>query len=173
VKPEEAEVEWDAQIKKILDTGVTVSHLDGHMLCYQRTSRLFTAAFTLARKHGIPLISPFMQELMPAEMKRYLPLSSYTGIYMLAKGVEETLENRTTSYWKMLGSLPPGIHYIYSHHGWEPPDGKITGDLDIRIDDYKFWTSELTKETLTRKGYVMIGCRPLKEDFGWRISSSS
>ncbi len=34
VVPAEAEAEWDAQIKKILDAGLEVTHLDSHMGCY-------------------------------------------------------------------------------------------------------------------------------------------
>jgi hypothetical protein len=171
VRPEEAQAEWDAQIRKIVDAGVTVSHLDGHMGCYFLSPQLFTAAFALARKYRVPLISPYLPGQMPADVKKFFPLSSYTGIYTLAGGVKETPENRAEAYWKMLGELAPGIHYIYSHHGWEPPDEAITGDLGLRIDDNKFWTADETGERLAGKGCVVIGCTPLKEDFQAALSN--
>jgi predicted glycoside hydrolase/deacetylase ChbG (UPF0249 family) len=164
VKPEEARAEWDAQIGKVVDAGLNVTHLDSHMGCYFQTPELFAAAYALAKKYKVPLIAAFPTGQMPEAERKFLPLSSYSGIYRLS-GMEETLENRTRTYWTMLGELEPGIHYIFSHHGWVPPGGKITGDLDLRIDDYGFWSSPETKKRLAEKGFVMIGCAPLREDF--------
>jgi hypothetical protein len=165
VVPEEAAAEFGAQIQRILDTGLTLSHLDSHMGCYFLTPRLYLAAYDLAKKHGVPLISPGMPGPTPPGESLHFPVSSYGGIYRLPGGQEETLSNRTVAYRRMIQSLPPGVHYIYSHHGWVPPDGAITGDLDLRINDYKFWTDEETKGWLSAGGYVMIGCLPLKETF--------
>jgi hypothetical protein len=77
----------------------------------------------------------------------------------------ETLENRTAAYWKMFDEFKPGIHYLFTHQGWEPADKVITGDLDLRINEYKFWTSAETKRKLVEKGYIVIGCAPVKADF--------
>jgi len=164
VIPAEAEVEWDAQIKKILDAGLEVTHLDSHMGCYFRTHELFTAAYKVSKKYKIPLISPSMNNQIPADEKKYFSITSYTGIYRL-NNQAETIENRTAAYWKKLGDLKPGIHYFYTHQGFEPADKVITGDLDLRIDETKFWTSEETKRKLAEKGFIVIGCAPLKADF--------
>ncbi len=164
VKPEEASVEWEAQIRKVLDAGITVTHLDSHMGCYFQNAGLFKAAFALAKKYGLPLIAPFPGGLLPISERKLLTLSSYSGIYRL-NGMQENPENRAKAYWTMLGEYEPGIHYIYSHHAWEPPNKKISGDLDLRINDYTFWSDTETKKTLAKKGYVMIGCAALKEDF--------
>ncbi len=65
----------------------------------------------------------------------------------------------------MLGDLKPGIYYIFTHQSFEPADKKITGDLDLRIDESKFWSSEETKKKLNEMGIVVIGCAPLKAEF--------
>jgi hypothetical protein len=145
VIPGEAAVEWDAQIKKVIDAGINVTHIDSHMGCYFVSQELYIAAFNLAKKYKIPL-------------------TLYTGIYRL-QNKDETLENRAAAYWQMIGGFKPGIYYLFSHQGWEPPNKVISGDLDLRINDYKFWTSEDTKKQLIEKGYIMIGCAPLKEEF--------
>lgn len=160
----EAEIEWDAQIKKIIDAGINVTHIDSHMGCYFLSSTLYAKALGLAKKYRIPMISSFMEGSISQDEKKFFLLSTYTGIYRL-ENKKETLENRASAYWKMLEGFKPGIHYLYTHQGWEPSDKVITGDLDLRINEYKFWTSEDTKKKLAEKGYIVIGCAPLKEEF--------
>lgn len=162
VKPEEAAVEWEAQIKKVVDAGVSFSHIDSHMGCYFLSRALLMAAYNLAVKYRVLLISGFIPGQMPSSLRGFFPFSSYTGIYTLGND-EETLENRTAAYWQLLGKLQPGIHYLFSHQGLEPPDKSISGDLGLRINDYKFWTSEATHAELAARGIVMISCALLKK----------
>jgi chitin disaccharide deacetylase len=164
VVPAEAEAEWDAQIKKILDAGIEVTHLDSHMGCYFQTQELFNTAFKLAKKYKIPLINYSSNEQIPPDEKKFFLVSSYTGVYRIDNETE-TLENRTAAYWKMLGDLKPGIHYIFTHQSFEPANKVITGDMDLRINETKFWTSEATKRKLAEMGIIVIGCVPLKADF--------
>ena len=49
---EEVEREWDAQIQKVRDCGIELTHLDGHKHV-QMLPGLFEIALRLARKHGI------------------------------------------------------------------------------------------------------------------------
>jgi chitin disaccharide deacetylase len=164
VVPAEAEAEWDAQIKKILDAGLEVTHLDSHMGCYFQSKELYAAAYRLSKKYGIPLISPIVDGYIPQDERKFFSIASYGGIYRL-NNEAETLENRAAAYWKMLGEFKPGIHYLYTHQGFEPANKIITGDIDLRINETKFWSSEGTKKKLAEKGYVIIGCAPVKADF--------
>lgn len=164
VIPDEASVEWDAQIKKIIDAGINITHLDSHMGCYFLSSNLFIKAYKLAKKHKVLLISSFNYIQIPREEKKFFLLTSYTGIYTLMNK-EETVENRAEAYWKMFSEFKPGIYYLYTHQCLEPSDKKITGDLDLRIDEFKFWTGDDTKRKLKEKGYVVISCIPLREEF--------
>ncbi len=163
VIPAEASAEWESQINKIIDAGINVTHLDSHMGCYFQTSELFKAAYNLAKKYKVPLISTFYGQI-PQEEKKFLLVTSYSGIYRL-ENKEETLENRAEAYWKMLSEFKPGIHYLFTHQGLEPSDKRITGDLDLRINESKFWTGEDTKKKLKEKGYEVISCIPIKEEF--------
>jgi chitin disaccharide deacetylase len=171
VIPAEAEAEWDAQIKKIVDTGIKVTHLDSHMGCYFATPELFAAAFRLSKKYQIPLISPSANNMIPADEKKYFSITSYTGIYRL-NNQAETVENRAAAYWSMLGSFTPGIYYLFTHQGFEPADKIITGDLDLRIDESKFWSSGETKKQMAERGYVVIGCAPLKAEYQKALKNS-
>ncbi len=133
------------------------------MACYFQSPVLLSAAYALAKKYRVPLISPFIPGWNSITGGGLFPVSSYSGIYRL-EGKEETLGNRAEAYWKLLGGFKPGVHYIYSHHAWEPSNG-MTGDMDLRINDYLFWTGAETRKRLSTEGYIMIGCGPLKKDF--------
>jgi chitin disaccharide deacetylase len=52
---QEVEMEWDAQIQKVRDAGITPTHLDGHKHV-QMLPGLFEVALRLAKKHGIAAI---------------------------------------------------------------------------------------------------------------------
>ncbi len=51
----EVEDEWDAQIQKIIDAGITPTHLDGHKHVHMLPG-LFEIAVRLAKRHGIGAI---------------------------------------------------------------------------------------------------------------------
>ncbi len=163
VIPAEALEEWEAQIKKIIDAGIDITHLDSHMGCYFQSAELFVTAYNLAKKYRVPLISPFYNQV-PLKEKIFFLLTSYTGIYRI-ENKDETLENRAEAYWKMFSKFKPGIYYLFTHQGFEPSDKKITGDLDLRINEFKFWTGDDTKRMIKEKGYEVISCVPLREEF--------
>ena len=52
---EEVETEWDAQIQKVRDAGITPTHLDGHKHVHMLPG-LFEIALKLAKRHGIGAI---------------------------------------------------------------------------------------------------------------------
>jgi predicted glycoside hydrolase/deacetylase ChbG (UPF0249 family) len=55
VRIDEVELEWDAQIQKIRDARIQLTHLDGHKHVHMLPG-LFEAALRLAKKHGIGAI---------------------------------------------------------------------------------------------------------------------
>jgi chitin disaccharide deacetylase len=164
VKPEEAAVEWEAQLAKVMNAGLAVSHLDSHMGSYFNTPALFQAAFALARKYGIPLIASYTPGPMPPEWKNLFGVSSYSGIYSL-NGPAETPENRAAAYWAKFAGLTPGVHYLFTHQGQPVPKNELVGDMDLRINEGQFWNDPQTAKKLGEKGIVLIGCEPLKKQF--------
>jgi len=66
--PGEVEREWDAQIGKVRDAGITPTHLDGHKHVHMIPG-LFEIALRLAKRHGIPAIrisheSPLLRDAL-------------------------------------------------------------------------------------------------------------
>lgn len=58
---EEVEREWDAQIRRVKDAGISPTHLDGHKHVHMLPG-LFEVALRLARKHGIGAIRIALEE---------------------------------------------------------------------------------------------------------------
>lgn len=53
INVEEVYCEWDAQIKKILDAGISITHIDGHQHLHM-WNKFFPIAVSLAKKYKIP-----------------------------------------------------------------------------------------------------------------------
>jgi hypothetical protein len=161
VRPAEARLEWEAQVRKAQAAGIRVTHLDSHMACYFQSRELFRAALEVATKCRVPLVSPHIPWCLSAQEEALLLVDSYVGIYQL-EGKEETLENRAEAYRRLLGELRPGLHYVYTHHGRPQPPGaaEAPGDLDIRIDEFDFWTGELSERLLRELGELK--CRRIR-----------
>lgn len=162
VSSEEARIEWDAQVRKVLDAGVGISHLDSHMGCYFENRGLYLAALELAKKYGVPLISPSIPPYSGRSAGAHFSVESYGGIYTLPNGAEETLENRTAAYRELFSRLDPGIHYLFTHHGL--PVEQPEGDLPLRIDEFEFWTGE-APALLKEYGIGRSGLAPVAERF--------
>jgi chitin disaccharide deacetylase len=164
VKASEAEMEWDAQIRKALNSGVKITHLDGHMGCYLMSPDFFAKALELSKKYKIPLISPYIPDFVSKDDRKYLLISDYTGIYTIY-GKEESFENRVNAYSKLLENLKPGIHYIYSHLADKNSAVEsVLGDYQLRINDMKFFR-EKASGILEDRGYHTISCKNLYEEY--------
>jgi predicted glycoside hydrolase/deacetylase ChbG (UPF0249 family) len=170
VRPEEAKIEWEAQIRKVLDAGLHVSHLDGHMGCYLHSRESFLAALDLAKQFQVPLIASNMHADIPPEDRDLFGTASYTGVWRMG-GAEETLENRTQAYRQLFESLSPGIHYIWTHQGRPIPDSEELGDLDLRINDYDFWTGGAADGLVDELGLEVIDCSSLEKRFREALAS--
>jgi hypothetical protein len=149
VAPAEARLEWEAQVRKALEAGVRVTHLDSHMGCYFQSRELFRAALEVARSNRIPLISPYIPGYVSGREEGLGLVASYVGIYQL-EGMPETLANRAGAYRRLLGGLAPGRHYLFTHHACPQPrdSGEVPEDLAIRADELAFWTGELSARLL-------------------------
>jgi predicted glycoside hydrolase/deacetylase ChbG (UPF0249 family) len=164
VRPDEARIEWEAQLRKALDAGVRVTHLDSHMGCYFLTDELFAAGRQIAEEYQIPMITPYIPHRMSTRDRQMFALASYGGIYRL-RDAEETFENRSQAYLEFLKGLSPGIHYIYTHHAPTNTTDPTLGDLPLRINDYAYWTGEESRRHLDELGIQLVGASVLREPF--------
>ena len=153
----------DSPLRKVKDAGIKISHLDSHMGCYFLTPELFQVAFDLSRQYKIPLMAAYYPT-MPKAWKNYLPVTGYLGIYSIP-GKKETLENRTEAYRNKFQSLQPGVYYFFTHQGILPAGRRPYGDLDLRVNEYKFWSGKEKTAMLKEMGLSVKPFSALKNVF--------
>jgi predicted glycoside hydrolase/deacetylase ChbG (UPF0249 family) len=171
-KRKDMECEMEAQIKKVLDTGLKPSHLDHHMSIYGHPDFL-SILIGLSRKYKIPMHLPgqrryklpfIKNNIFSLRRRGYVFPDTQMGIY------HKEEQKLTLDFWKAryhdyLRSLKPGVHIIKVHIAFQTKELQdITGlhDAAIRQIDYDVWTSDDTKKLAEELGITFIGYRPLQ-----------
>ena len=141
----EVEIEWDAQIRRVRDSGIVPTHLDGHKHVHMLPG-LFEIALRLAKKHGIAGIrvshesSKLRAALSAGEEQRASVLLKQgmqaRGLKLLASDAREKAERSgiaTADYFcgiaqtgaltkegvaRLLRSLPEGTTELMCHPGY-------------------------------------------------------
>jgi chitin disaccharide deacetylase len=162
LKIDEARLELEAQVQKLVDAGIKPKHLDSHMGLVFNTPALMGMYRDLAIKYDVALAlpeSPYFDPMRAALAAASLGSSvSLVGIYDLPGGAKETPENRRDAYAALLSSLKPGLNHLYSHPA--PPTDAVKaayGDYAIRNDDYALFMSADWKDLLARKNIELAG----------------
>ena len=141
---EEVEREWDAQIKKVCDTGIRPTHLDGHKHVHMLPG-LFEIAVRLARRYGITAIrisheeSSLRAALATGAARASVVMKQGVqarGLKLLARdareqaqraglatadyfcGIAQTGELTKTGVLRLLQILPEGTTELMSHPGY-------------------------------------------------------
>jgi chitin disaccharide deacetylase len=172
-KEKEMALELEAQINKVIETGLKPSHIDYHMnFAYHR--KCFPIIMELSRNFNLPLRVPknrryklpfVKNNLSSLRKKGYVYPDTRKGIYMM-EGENQSLEYRKAKYHRHLRSLKPGVHNIPVHIAFQTKELEdIMGfhDSSIRQIDYDVWTSNDTKEFAEKLGIIFIGYRPLQQ----------
>ncbi len=145
LRMEEVEREWDAQIRKIRESGIAPTHLDGHKHVHMLPG-LFELALRLAKKHGIRAIRVANEEASlrsalaaGAAQKRGVVLKQGVrawGLNLLARearkmaeregiatseyfcGITQTGELTREGLEEFLEKLPEGTTELMCHPGY-------------------------------------------------------
>ncbi|MBN1498811.1 MAG: ChbG/HpnK family deacetylase [Spirochaetes bacterium] len=155
---EEVRMEFEAQIKKLSDSGVRLTHLDSHMGLVFNNQELLQIYIDLARKYNLAVALPastyFDKTRKVLEESNLQASSSYDGIYDLH---EENIKNRTDAYRKKIRRLSAGVNYMYSH---PMPDResvrKKYDDYNIRINDFSLFMSKEWKKMLKENNVELV-----------------
>jgi chitin disaccharide deacetylase len=150
----EVEREWDAQIRKVLETGIQPTHVDGHKHV-QMLPGLFEIALKLAKTHGIRAIRVSHEE---SKLRTVLASGSgqktgvafkqgvqARGLKLLARDARKMADHAglaTTDYFcgiahtgvltreglgHFLESLPDGTTELMCHPGYADEELRATG----------------------------------------------
>lgn len=172
-KREDINMELEAQINKVIDAGLPLSHIDHHMDFYYNPV-LFADVMELSRKYNLCMRVwrrrkyklPFIDNnLNSLRRKGYVFPDTQMGIYMMGYH-NQSLNLRKKKYFEYLRSLKPGVHNIKVHIALQTNELQIimgAHDSSIRQIDYDVWCSDDTKYLAEELGILFIGFKPLQE----------
>ena len=180
----EVEREWDAQITKIKNAGISPTHLDGHKHVHMLPG-LFGVALRLARKHGVGAIRIAHEEsrlralLSSRGGKNGVQLKQGVqarGLKLLAQDAREMAERAgivATDYFcgiaqtgvmtregveRLLGGLPNGTTELMCHPGYvdEELQGTPTRLQGSRQEELEILTAISIRKLVATKGIRLI-----------------
>ena len=166
--PEQAYIEARAQIKKALDAGIDVTHIDSHMGTLQYNEAYFQVYRRLAKEFDLPMRMG-SQELLAAQGGGHQrgQLDSDGTIYpdYLIYGARKKDES-VRDYWKReLNSLKPGVTELFIHASVPGDEIKnITNTWEDRATEYELFTRDPeVRRILETQGVKRIGFRALRD----------
>jgi predicted glycoside hydrolase/deacetylase ChbG (UPF0249 family) len=185
----EVEIEWDAQIQKVRDSGIEPTHLDGHKHVHMLPG-LFEIALRLAKRHSIGAIRIALEDsslrtalasgkkqrngvvMRQGVQARGLKLIARDAREQAARagiatadyfcGIAQTGELTLDGLKKFLKSLPEGTTELMCHPGYADAALKKTA---TRLQDSRQAELEILRDTEVRNLVASQGIRLI--DYGF------
>ncbi|MFW5713066.1 MAG: polysaccharide deacetylase family protein [Brevefilum sp.] len=172
-----AVAELDLQIKRALEAGMTLTHIDTHMGSVAHP-KLIPGYVQLSTKYGLPPMIPRMsaEELMAGEdvdevtakmIAEMIGTLEEMGMPLLdhLSGLSlEDAADRLEQAKSALSALKPGLTHFIIHPSKDTPElRQITDSWDCRVADYETFTSEAMRDFVRDEGIQVIGYQALKE----------
>lgn len=162
---DEALLEMEAQIIKVLDTGYKPSHLDFHMGTVYQNPELLNGIMDMAKKYQIPMITaPFMYSVYRRMLNEKFLLFNYVNcIYKIDGEENDPLEVRKQTYMNELKSMRPGLNMFLIHPAYTEDTGNWLEMPYIRSGDYEVWNDPEVKAYAEELGIKFISYKPIAE----------
>lgn len=170
-RPAEVEAECRAQIRKALDAGVEVSHLDLHMHALALDPVLFETYLKLAREFDLPArFLPTREETRDAQRARF-DAEGILTVDRLWPGGALPGETVAQVWERVLRALRPGVNELYIHAACEHPEMEaLTGPTPMRtgwrdrVEEYRLFTTDPgMRQLLEQLGIRLIRWRDLRD----------
>ncbi|WP_236822596.1 polysaccharide deacetylase family protein [Andreprevotia sp. IGB-42] len=168
-KPEEVKREILAQIAKVQAAGLTVTHLDGHMLFWRGSKAFIDIYAGLARETGIPTISQFagmsfeQQLALNQGIQKDLGVVTPDTFTMLYNPALRRAGMRFPGYDNVLASLPAGVNHLIIHPAEDSPGAReAIADLQLRLSDFDVWNGPEVHKVIQQKKLKLTNYLPLK-----------
>jgi chitin disaccharide deacetylase len=166
--PDEAAIEARAQIRKALDAGIDVTHLDSHMGALQYDMRYHAVYRALANEFDLPIrmgSQDMLATLGGGHLRAELDADGVVYPDYLIHGDRQQGES-VDAYWRrQLSNLKPGVTELYIHPALAGEEMKhITNSWQERDTEYRLFTEdESIRALLKEQGVTVIGWRPLRD----------
>jgi predicted glycoside hydrolase/deacetylase ChbG (UPF0249 family) len=166
--PAQAEIEARAQVRKALDRGIDVTHLDSHMGALQYDMRYHAVYRRLAKEFDLP-IRMGNQDLLASMGGGHLrgELDADGTIYPdYLIHQQRKASEAVDVYWKrMIAELRPGVTELYIHPAVAGEEMQhITGSWKERDSEYHLFTDDASvRQLIAQRGVKLIGWRALRD----------
>jgi predicted glycoside hydrolase/deacetylase ChbG (UPF0249 family) len=146
--PEDVAIELRAQIERVRQTGLHLTHLDGHMFCYEAEvggAALLEVAEALAHAYRLPL------------RRRSPPADPAPGVHMLWKEIAD-VEDRCAYYADFLAEFRGPLAELIIHPGKDLASMRefsTTGER--RLADYRFFSGDQFHELVRAHDIAVVG----------------
>lgn len=171
---DEAVLEFEAQILKVLRAGLRPTHMDAHYGNYYDSTTLAKQVIKLSRRYNLPM-KP--HRLHRDKMRRagfVFPDSMWMFFRLYGEKFFPDIRKKTFDNW--LKELQPGVHELVIHPSHMSSEwSKIVGDFNsyMRLGDYEYWTDPETKVLAEKLGIIFIGYRELQILQGKKMGMST
>lgn len=167
--PEQALVEGRAQIRKAMEAGIDITHLDSHMGTLQYSEKYFYEVYIpLAKEFDLP-VRMGSQDLLAQfgypDMRERVRREGILFPDYLIHGGRKPGES-VTQYWKrVLRELKPGVTELYIHPALATEEmPHITGSWRERAEEFRLFTTDTEIRRIVREqGIHLIGWRPIRD----------
>lgn len=166
--PEEAGIEARAQIRKALDAGIDVTHLDSHMGALQYDMRFHQVYRALAKEFDLPIRmgnQELLEKLGGGHLRAELDADGTVYPDYLIHGERKPGEPVDVYWRRMLSTLKPGVTELYIHPALAGDEMQhITNSWQERDTEYHLFTDDVGIRTLLAGQDVkIIGWRRLRD----------
>jgi predicted glycoside hydrolase/deacetylase ChbG (UPF0249 family) len=166
--PQEALIEGRAQIKKALDAGIPVTHIDSHMGTVQTNPEYLKSYIQLAIEFNLPLrmaSQATMEKFGFPDLRKQFEAK---GLVFSDYFVYDELENYkdVKPFWTgILKNLKPGVTELFIHAAKMSEELKaITHSAEKRSQEAAAFTSDPDiRKLIQDEQIILIGYRPLLE----------
>jgi len=164
---DEAEAELRAQIEKAVAAGVDVTHLDSHMGTLQLRADYHEIYARLANDYRVPIRLASRRRMGTDGMGAILDQLDAFGVvtpdHLVFNGPSSAPE--TDTYWtNLLRTLKPRVTEILCHPALAREELKSCArDAFQREADFRYFTSDRTRQLIADSGIKMVGFRELRD----------
>ncbi|WP_432721103.1 polysaccharide deacetylase family protein [Jeongeupia wiesaeckerbachi] len=151
-KPAEVKKELLAQIASVRAAGLTITHLDAHMVFWAASPALLEIYTELPRETGIPIVMQgyAMPTFMQHDATRQLQADGIVtpdAYFMHYNPAKRIPGQRYAGYDSWIGTLPAGINHLAIHPAEDSPSARTSiADLVLRLSDFEVWNGSLIQQ---------------------------
>jgi len=167
--PGEALIEARAQVRKALDAGIDVTHLDTHMGALNFDPRYVQIYLQLGKEFDLPLRMPSQVTAARFGFTNLRKQFAAKGIvfpdYLIYDELDEEKGGVKQFWLKTLRNLKPGVTELFIHAAKPTEELRhITNSWKIRSEEYEVFTNDENVRKLVKElGIIRIGYRPLRD----------